>query len=142
MSTINVLLDMNELKIKLQTLDTYERIGAVVPVSKQAVGNWVANNSLPSHAAIKIAEHYNISLDWLFGVKFKNTDAKIQENAKDHMQQTQRHLDVERLIVLLTNGDIKDNSFRSIVKAFKSIVDLVEDIEQCSIDDQDKRNGR
>lgn len=57
---------MKPLKQKFKLLGaTYEEIGVVVGVGKQAVSNWVSNGSIPAHAVKRIASHYNVSSDWI-----------------------------------------------------------------------------
>lgn len=58
---------MKTLKTKFKELGaTYDQIGKAAGVKKQAVSNWVAAESLPSNAAIKICRHYDVTLDWLY----------------------------------------------------------------------------
>lgn len=66
---------MKPLKEKFKELGaTYSEIADVVGLTKQAVGNWVSENSIPSHAVKKICRHYKVSADWLLELTNEKTE--------------------------------------------------------------------
>ena len=71
------------LKERLESLsDNQVEIARVAGVSKQAVSNWIARNSISASAAKKLSRHYKVSLDWIMSdnsdKKERNSTIKIE----------------------------------------------------------------
>ncbi len=77
----------NNLKWCREELEmTQEELGFVFGVSRKTISGWeTANNPIPFSKLIKFCNLYNYSLDFVIGLKRKNTkcDIKIKTNKKE-----------------------------------------------------------
>ena len=63
-------------------------------VSSQMVSKYVSGKSDPSlENAVKIAEYYDVSLDWLLGITAKNTEAQLLEQTKRREEELVRAIE-------------------------------------------------
>lgn len=135
---------MKLLKQKFKDMGaTYTEIAEVVGVSgKQAVGNWVSNESMPAYAAIKIARHYNVSLDWLFDLTVSRHS--VSEPKAEYIVEgnINKDLNVQLLVDILNSGDVNEKAFNDLVKAFTNIIQLVCDVEDYTNSHQGDRRSK
>lgn len=133
---------MKTLKLKFKALDaTYEQIGNVAGVGKQAVSNWIVAESIPSNAAIKVAKHYKVSLDWLFDVDPpSNSKFKVGEPETTYSTELDGLTEKQYIFDCINSVELDNPSHKILLDTLTGIVRLAFDDNAKVTSDYTRRN--
>lgn len=119
---------------------TNVELGRYFGVSSVTAYKYKTGEKLPGmENAVIFANKLEVSLDWLLANKgsfespANDGEPAISSNSKVHSAK------VQYLVDILEQGNIDDKGFKTLIKAFTDIIDLIYDVEKFTFDHKDDR---